>query len=106
MEPSIRFSGNAAHNIRIAANVLQNLNAYAPQVVQLVNNGIDLYTAIQRVVSLFNSQHNQDAQVEHSAHAVQPQGAAPIIRTFWDYNYSCFRLAQWNYQYQQWQWIS
>lgn len=104
--PAIRFSGNGESNTQAALKLLNSLNSYVPQITQLINNGADLYTAIQRVVSLFNSRQRQNAQVEQATPTVrQYPMATPIIRAFWDPSYGRFRLAQWNYQYQRWYWI-
>ncbi len=88
MGPSIQFSGSEATNVSVALNLLHRLNSYVPQIVQLVNNGVDLYTAVYRVVSTFNNQSEHKAQVEHTQPSVQPQQVAqPLIRAFWDPNY-------------------
>ena len=105
--PSVRFSGNIANNLHAAASVVDSLNTLAAQVIQLLNNGVDLYTAIQRVVSVINSPQGQVAQVERTtAMPAQPSAATPPVQAFWDPSAGRFRLARWHYQHQQWYWVN
>lgn len=60
---------------------------------------------LQHVVALFNRQHSSTAQVEPGAPAVPQPTSPPPVRAFWDGYSRCFRLAQWNLQYQRWLWI-
>jgi hypothetical protein len=86
----IRFSGNAASNLREAMRLLSVLNQYLPMLTQLINNGLDHWSAWQRVLQTFNAQHGQNAQLHQNAPSV---ARTPVYWYAWDQYSGRLRVA-------------